>query len=87
MHNVDENYLSRMKNKKKEVEGRLGSINELRHQKDMLVKRNNELSEIIDELKTSILNSKLKDESQRKRILDLSEVIKVLENKISDLES
>ena len=86
MHNVDENYLSKMKNKKKEVEGRLGSINELRHEKDMLVKRNNELVEAMDELKTSILNSKLKDESQRKRIRDLSDVVKDLEKKLSDLK-
>ena len=87
MHNVDESYLSKMKNKKKEVEGRLGSIHDLRHEKDMLVKRNNELVETMDELKTSILNSKLKDERQRKKIRDLSDVIKILENKISDLES
>lgn len=84
MHNVDEKYLERMKTKRKEVEGRLDNIHDLRHDKDLLVKKNNELTKDIDELKTSILNSKLKDESQRKRIRDLNDIILDLEKKLRD---
>ena len=86
MHNVDETYLEKMKTKKKEVEGRLGNIHDLRHDKDLLVKKNNELTKDKEELKTSILNSKLKDESQRKRIRDLSDIVLDLEKKLKALE-
>jgi len=83
MHNVDEKYLENMKNKRKEVAGRLDNINDLRHDKDLLVKKNNELVRGMEELKTSVLNSKLKDEDQRKRIRDLSDIIQDLERKLS----
>ncbi len=86
MHNVDEKYLERMKGKKKEVEGKLGNIHDLRHDKDMLVKRNNQLEKDIDEFKVSLANSKLEDESQRKRIRDLMDVVKELELKLRQIE-
>ena len=86
MHNVDENYLEKMKTKRREVEGRLDSIHDLKLDKDILIKKNNELNEKIEELKTNILNLKLKDESQRKRIRDLNDVVQDLERKLSEVE-
>jgi PAS domain S-box-containing protein len=86
MHNVDEKYLEKMKSKKKEVEGRLDNIHDLRHDKDLLVKKNNELAKDIDELKDSIGNSKLEDEHQRKRIRDLSDMVLELEKKLREIE-
>jgi PAS domain S-box-containing protein len=86
MHNVDEQYLEKMKNKKKEAEDRLGNIHDLRHDKDILVKKNTELIEEVDELRTSLLNSQLEDESQRKRIRDLMDIVKDLEKKVREIE-
>ena len=82
MHNIDESYLEKMKTKKKEVEGRLGDINDLRHDKDLLIKKSNQLERDIDELKVSLANSKLQDESQRKRIRELKDVTEDLEKKL-----
>jgi len=87
MHNVDESYLKKMENKKREAEGRVGNIHDLRRDKDMLVKKNNDLESKLDELKKTILNSKLKDEDQRKRIRDLSDIVQDLEKKIRDYEN
>ncbi|MAD42491.1 MAG: hypothetical protein CL623_08895 [Arcobacter sp.] len=87
MHNIDESYLEKMKTKRNEVKGRLDNIHDLKLDKDILIKKNNELNEKIEELKTSILNSKLKDESQRKRIRDLTDIVQDLEKKIRDLEN
>jgi PAS domain S-box-containing protein len=86
MHNVDESYLEKMKTKKREVEGRLDNIHDLRHEKDLLVKKNNELVKDMDELRESILNSKLEDEHQRKRIRDLSDMVIDLERKLREAE-
>lgn len=81
MHNIDEKYLEKMKTKSKEVEGRLDSIHDLQHEKDLLVRKNNELEKDIEELKTTVLNAKLKDEDQKKRICDLNDIIIDLEKK------
>lgn len=86
MHNIDESYLEKMKMKRNEVKGRLDNIHDLKLDKDNLIKKNNELNERIEELKTSILNSKLKDESQRKRIRDLNDIVQELEKKLRDTE-
>ena len=84
MHNVDEQYLEKMKTKKKEAEGRVGNIHDLRREKDLLVKKNNDMEEHMNELKESVLNSKLQDESQRKRIRDLKDIVEDLERKLRD---
>jgi hypothetical protein len=87
MHNVDENYLEKMKTKKKEVEGRLDNIHDLRHDKDLLVKKNNEIVLEIENLKRNIINYKLKDERQRKRIRDLMDIVVDLEKKLRAVEN
>lgn len=84
MHNVDETYLEKMKTKRKEVEGRLDNIHDLRHDKDLLIKKNNKLNTEIQELRTSVLNSKLSKDTQKKRIHDLMDIVSDLEKKLKE---
>ena len=86
MHNVDESYLEKMKIKKKEVEGRVGNIQDLKYEKEVLIRKNNDLEEKLEQLNKTILNSKAKDEAQRKRIRDLIDIVHDLEKKIKDKE-
>ena len=87
MHKIDENYLEKMKTKSDEVKGRLGNIHDLKLDKDILIKKNNELSTKVEELKNSIFNSKVKEENQRKRIRDLDDIILELEEKIKEVRN
>ncbi|MBU3013733.1 response regulator [Poseidonibacter lekithochrous] len=87
MHKIDENYLEKMKTKSDEVKGRLGNIHDLKLDKDILIKKNNELSTRVEELKNSIFNSKVKEENQRKRIRDLDDIILELEEKIKEVRN
>ena len=86
MHNVDESYLEKMKMKRNEVKGRLDNIHDLKLDKDLLIKKNNELVKDMDELKESVLNSKLEDAHQRKRIRDLNDMVIELEKKLKETE-
>jgi len=87
MHKIDENYLEKMKTKSDEVKGRLGNIHDLKLDKDILIKKNNELSTKVEELNNSIFNSKVKEENQRKRIRDLDDIILELEEKIKEVRN
>lgn len=82
MNNVDESYFEKMKMKRNEVKDRLDNMQDLKKEKEQLLQKNKELDIEMNELKSSILNSKAKDESQRKRIRDLSDIVNDLEKKL-----
>ncbi|KAB7884699.1 response regulator [Poseidonibacter ostreae] len=82
MNNVDESYFEKMKMKRNEVKDRLDNMQDLKKEKEQLLQKNKELDIEMNELKSSILNSKEKDESQRKRIRDLSDIVNDLEKKL-----
>jgi CheY-like chemotaxis protein len=82
MHNVDEKYLGHMSTKSKEAEDCVRTLAIVRQERNIFAEKNREANdEIIATKKELVLLMKTNDEKMKK-INDLNDVIKSLENKL-----
>ena len=82
MHNVDEKYLGHMSTKSKEAEDCVRTLAIVRQERNLFAEKNREASdEIVATKKELTLLMKTNDEKMKK-INDLNDVIKTLENKL-----
>ena len=87
MHNVDEKYHGVMNNKSKEVDEYVRNINSLKQEKATFAQRTKEALEEVEATKKELKLLMETNEFKNRRINELEDVIKTLDEKLNELKA